>query len=186
MRLVAAAVVLLGMLVLIAEPALAAGNDENKVPDATVTTHEPGPLSKRLLTLDNGIVLAGALSPEVLATADTLTIVDLRTPAEGTAEEAEAASAAGHSYYNLPVPGAVVQADTVAALKKILDDPDRSSPVVVHCASGNRAALLYGAVALERGEPLEVVQAELEPLLTSQGAIDALAAEAEPPGAEPQ
>ena len=181
MRLVTAALVLLGMLVVAAGPASAAAGNE----DGAGMAAEPGPLSERLLTLEGGVVLAGALSPEALAAAEPVTIVDLRTPAEGTAAEAEVAKAAGHSYHNLPVPGAVVEADTVAALKGILDDPDRAGPVVVHCASGNRAALLYGAVALERGESLETLQADLEPLLTSQGAIDALTAEAEAAGAEP-
>ncbi len=158
---------------------LAAGDEEAAMAD------EPVPLSGQLLVLDNGVVLAGSLSPEALAEAEPLTIVDLRTEAEGTAAEAEAAAAAGHSYHNLPVPGAVVEAETLAALKQILDDPDRNHPVIVHCASGNRAALLYGAIALERGEAYDAIRNTLDPILTRQGAIDALAAQAGEPGVEP-
>ena len=144
----------------------------------------PGPLSGKLLELDDGVVLAGALNPEALAASAPVTVVDLRTVAEGTAEEAEAAAASGHDYHNLPVPGAVVEAHTLSALRQILDDPERGT-VVVHCASGNRAALIYGALALEAGDTLGEVQTQLGPLLTREGAINALAAYAESVGAEP-
>ncbi|MEM8769417.1 MAG: sulfur transferase domain-containing protein [Pseudomonadota bacterium] len=204
MRFAAAALVLSGITAAMGwVPELAASVGEASVPElagmaegaerververveSAATTQPPAPLSDRLLTLDDGVSLAGALKPEALAGAEPLIIVDLRTAAEGTAEEEAAAAAAGHRYHPLPVPGAVVEAETLAALKQILEDPAREQPVVVHCASGNRAALLYGALALERGESYDSVVEKLDPILTRQGAIDALAAEAGKPGAKP-
>ena len=152
---------------------------------ATAAETESGALSSYLLEIEDDVVLAGALKPEALASAAPMTIVDLRTDLEGTDEEAAAAAAAGHDYRNLPVAGAVVDPDALAGLKQLLEDPERSGTVVVHCASGNRAALLYGALILERGESLADVQAALAPIMTRQGAIDALTAYADSLGAEP-
>jgi hypothetical protein len=46
----------------------------------------------------------------------------------------------------------------------------------VHCASGNRAAMLWGALQLTDGASLPDVQAKLSGVLTKEPAIEGLAA----------
>jgi protein tyrosine phosphatase (PTP) superfamily phosphohydrolase (DUF442 family) len=81
-----------------------------------------------------------------LAAAGYQTYVDLRTAAEaGTAEET--ATAAGLTYVRIPVGGeGDLDLTAARALDAVLDAPGRG-PVVVACASGNRAGALLAVRA---------------------------------------
>lgn len=124
------------------------------------------------------VVVAGLVDLEKLRAShpgDVL-VVDLRTEAEGVPEEAEAAKALGLGYRNIPVSSAQVDPAQVAKLRGVLEDAGPDTLVVVHCVSGNRAGMLWGAAALAGGRPLDSIHASLEGVLTKQPTIDGLEA----------
>ncbi len=134
--------------------------------------------SRYLKQVDERTVIAGLLDLEALRAEHPgeVLIVDLRTAEEGTAEEAAAAERLGFSYANIPVAGATVDPAQVAALRATLEQADPEALLVVHCASGNRASMLWGAVQLEKGASLEDVRARVAGILTKEPAIDGLEA----------
>jgi uncharacterized protein (TIGR01244 family) len=79
---------------------------------------------------------------EELADAGFTTIIDLRAPAEDRGiDEPAVVEALGMSYVTLPVAGADdVTYENAAALEAVLHDAQ--GPVLVHCATGNRAGAL--------------------------------------------
>lgn len=77
------------------------------------------------------------------------TIIDLRTEAEGTHEEQLAVEAAGMRYVNIPVTGAGINAEQLAAFTKAIEATE--TPVLVHCASGNRAGALWATYRMSKG-----------------------------------
>jgi protein tyrosine phosphatase (PTP) superfamily phosphohydrolase (DUF442 family) len=86
-----------------------------------------------------------------LADAGARTFIDLRTDAEVTPETRAAALAAGLDYTRLPVGGEVdLDLGTVRALDALLGDWSRY-PVVIACASGNRAGALLALRAFWLG-----------------------------------
>jgi uncharacterized protein (TIGR01244 family) len=90
----------------------------------------------------NGVVTANVITPSAvpkLAAAGFKTIIDLRTPSErGVAEEEAAAARAGIRYRNIAVTPATLNGEQVRQVAGALDDP-ANRPVLLHCASGNRA-----------------------------------------------
>ncbi|VAX09121.1 hypothetical protein MNBD_GAMMA26-2295 [hydrothermal vent metagenome] len=80
------------------------------------------------------------------------TIVNLRTPQErGVWDEAAKAKELGMNYIAIPVAGgAGVTMENTKSLMKVLEDKS-NYPVMIHCASGNRAGALfaYNAAAIE-------------------------------------
>jgi uncharacterized protein (TIGR01244 family) len=137
-----------------------------------------GSYSPRMKQVDDHTVIAGVLDLASLHAAHPgkVLVVDLRTPVEGTAEEAEAAAQLGIDYTNIPVAGAAVEPSQVDQLRTALDDADGDTFVVVHCASGNRAGMLWGALQLQDGVPLPEVQARLAGILDKPPAIEGLEA----------
>ena len=87
------------------------------------------------------------------------TIVDLRTPEEGTAAEKVAVEAAGMTYVNLPVDKGVPSAALIDKLSTILNDP-KQAPVLLHCASGNRVGAAWAIYRVKQGIPLEIALEE--------------------------
>lgn len=83
------------------------------------------------------------------------TIVDLRTPEEGTAQEKAAVEAAGMRYVNLPVAGGVPSDALIAELGTILEDAS-AGPVLLHCASGNRVGTAWAIYRAKKGIPLDI------------------------------
>ena len=77
------------------------------------------------------------------------TIIDLRTEAEGTLEEKLAVEAAGMRYINIPVTGAGINKTQLAAFTKAMEATQ--TPVLVHCASGNRAGALWATYRMSKG-----------------------------------
>lgn len=100
-------------------------------------------------------------------------IVDLRTSTEGTDEAAAQARKLGLRYQNIPVSGAVIDPDSVAALSAVLA-ANGQGDVIIHCRSGNRAGLLWGAVQLEQGVPLEEVLVGVSDIVNRPGIENAL------------
>lgn len=79
---------------------------------------------------------------EALAREGFRTIVDLRTPAEPRGYDmAAVARSAGLDYVNIPV-GHEPLTDTVFDEMRALLRDEKRRPALVHCASGNRVALL--------------------------------------------
>jgi uncharacterized protein (TIGR01244 family) len=100
-------------------------------------------------------------------------IIDLRTPAEGTDDAAAQARKLGLRYQNIPVSGAVIEPASVAALSALLA-ANEEGDVIVHCRSGNRAGLLWGAAQLEQGVALEEVLVGVSGIVNRPGIENAL------------
>ncbi|MFD1216570.1 fused DSP-PTPase phosphatase/NAD kinase-like protein [Microbulbifer celer] len=83
------------------------------------------------------------------------TIIDLRTPEEGTAEEKTAVEATGMHYVNLPVAKGRPSDEQIQTLAEILADSG-NRPVLIHCASGNRVGTAWAIYRLQQGIPLEI------------------------------
>jgi uncharacterized protein (TIGR01244 family) len=77
------------------------------------------------------------------------TIIDLRTENEGTAEEKKNVESAGMSYINIPVTGAGINHKQLAVFTRAIEKAQ--TPVLVHCASGNRVGALWTTYRLSKG-----------------------------------
>ncbi len=78
------------------------------------------------------------------------TVIDLRLEQEGTADEAEAAVAAGLDYHSLPVGRTLPDEATLAEFSRLLA-ADPQAQVLVYCASGNRAGTLWAMHRIDSG-----------------------------------
>ena len=105
-----------------------------------------------------GLIVAGQPAAgdwAALAAVGVRTVVDLRTPGElqGRDEPAEVA-AAGLHYVRLPIAGAgAVTPANARQLAALLDEVE--GPVLVHCASGNRAGGLLALAKVGEGMSAE-------------------------------
>jgi uncharacterized protein (TIGR01244 family) len=77
------------------------------------------------------------------------TIIDLRTKAEGTASEKESVEKASMAYFNIPVTGKGVNDKQLAEFTKIFESA--KGPVLLHCASANRAGAMLTRYYLSKG-----------------------------------
>lgn len=77
------------------------------------------------------------------------TIIDLRTENEGTAKEKKNVESAGMRYINIPVTGAGINHKQLAAFTRAIERIQ--TPVLVHCASGNRVGALWTTYRLSKG-----------------------------------
>jgi len=105
---------------------------------------------------------AGVLGEGGVAEAKALgftAILDLRSPEEGTAEEAAAAGSAGIGYYNIPVATKSPTDDQVAAFASIVEDA-RNLPILVHCESANRVGAMWALYRAGKGVPAEIAVEE--------------------------
>ena len=92
-----------------------------------------------------GIIRGGLPAPGGLKTVQQekfTTVVDLRTPEEGTAEEKQKVKSLGMVYVNIPMADRNVSPEQVESLRKVLDDKN-SYPVLMHCQSGGRVDALW-------------------------------------------
>ena len=103
----------------------------------------------------SGVIGDGA---QALAKHGFKTIIDLRTEAEGTQEEKLAVEAAGMRYVNIPVTGAGINDAQLAAFTKAIEATQ--TPVLVHCASGNRAGTLWATYRMSKGVAPEIALEE--------------------------
>lgn len=81
-------------------------------------------------------------------------IVDLRTPEEGTATEARLAREHDLEYVNIPVGKEAPDTFGLDRFRQWIEDPDKH-PVLVHCASANRVGTLWAMYRLREGVPLD-------------------------------
>jgi len=81
------------------------------------------------------------------------TVIDLRTESEGTPGEKKAVEAAGMTYINIPVTNDGVNEMQLATFKRALEQA--SPPILIHCATGNRAGAMWTAYRLKEGIPPE-------------------------------
>ncbi|MEE2566118.1 beta-lactamase hydrolase domain-containing protein [Hyphobacterium marinum] len=128
------------------------------------------PLPPRVVAIDGNVWIAGQPSEAMFAAwaeAGATTVVNLRTAREnGEVSFDGAVAAAEHGLaYSAMETGyeAGYSPEMVAALTDILDAAQ--GPVVLHCASGTRAANLYTAYRIERGDlaPEDAAEAHLAP-----------------------
>jgi len=82
------------------------------------------------------------------------TIIDLRTENEGLAEEKKNVETAGMSYINIPVTGAGINHEQLTAFTRAIEEAQ--TPVLVHCASGNRVGALWTTYRLSKGINSEI------------------------------
>jgi sulfide:quinone oxidoreductase len=117
-----------------------------------------------LAALAPGVSAAGGLDRadiETLADSGVRTIVNNRPdgedPGQLAAEEARRlAKARGIAYHHIPVTAASLTSGDVDALQAVLAEAER--PVVLHCRSGSRSALLWALFRLREGaEPSSLV-----------------------------
>ena len=83
--------------------------------------------------------------PDELSRAGFASVVDVRSPAEtgdglGPDEERQRLAALGIEYVHLPIPGQWIDAQLLQAFGDALDQ--LRTPILVHCESGARAAVL--------------------------------------------
>ena len=133
------------------------------------------------------LAVSGELSPEAQKRLGDLgfrTVIDLRTEREGTAAEAARVREQGLRYVSVPVTPETLTEKDVETVAAILDDP-AAGPVLLHCASANRAGGLLAAVLARKGKSLDEAEAEgVKAGLTSAGMKDAVRRVAAP--ARPQ
>jgi uncharacterized protein (TIGR01244 family) len=143
--------ILLSVAVLGAAPALAempAAVDPEAIPNYQV--------------IRPGLAFGGQPSAETLERLGELgfrTIVSLRTEREGAVEEGEVVRAQGLDFLWVPVTADTFSTEDVAAVESVLDDPV-AAPVLLHCASGNRVAAVWGAILARDGRAREEVEAD--------------------------
>ena len=78
----------------------------------------------------------------------------MRTEAEGTASEKKAVESMEMSYINIPVTGAGINNEQLAAFSKAIEDVQ--TPILVHCASGNRVGAIWTTYRLRKGINSEI------------------------------
>ncbi len=81
------------------------------------------------------------------------TVIDLRTESEGTVGEKKAVETAGMTYINIPVTNDGVNEAQLIAFKQALEQA--SPPILIHCATGNRAGAMWTVYRLKEGVPPE-------------------------------
>ncbi len=84
------------------------------------------------------------------------TVVTFREPGEIDWDEKAAANAAGLRYAEIPVRPAVIEAALLVRIRSIIDSSPQ--PVLLHCASGNRAALIWGMLEAGKRPADEIVE----------------------------
>ncbi len=126
-------------------------------------------LSKYQHRVDDQVTLAGLLNEAAYDELEAMdaTIVDLRTAEEGNDVEARALIARGLRYVHLPMGEKSNLRDDALFLNQIISARP-GKPVVVHCASANRASVLWAAAQLEKGEPLKAVMQSVDPVATKK------------------
>lgn len=95
--------------------------------------------------LEDGVVGGGQLSEKGIATAAQKgfrTVIDLRSPVEGPAEEKLLVEKQGLRYVNIPVTAFTLSTLQAEQLKAVLSQ-DGAKPAIVHCRSGNRVNALW-------------------------------------------
>ena len=127
--------------------------------------------------VSGALAVAGAPSAETAARLKDWgfkTVIDLRTEGEGTAEEKAVVEKLGLRYVSMPMTPATFSLDDARSAAKVLDDPE-AGPVLLHCASANRAAGVYAVVQALKGRTVdEAVAAGREAGLKNEAMVEAV------------
>jgi uncharacterized protein (TIGR01244 family) len=98
--------------------------------------------------VETTVACAGATTPESLAEIKKMgfhSVINLRMATEPGAkidEEAAAAKAAGINFIHLPFDERTADSSVIDQFLKAVADP-QNQPAFIHCASGNRAAMMW-------------------------------------------
>lgn len=132
-------------------------------------------ISKYLSQVEPRLWLAGSLDMNALRHWDpaSTVIIDLRTADEGIAKERAQVQAVGMDYYSVPVTGATLVDADLRRLAELLRERSADS-VIVHCVSGNRAGLAWGALQLDHGQDLPAVLHAVSGVVTKDTIVQAL------------
>ena len=121
-------------------------------------------MTAELFPLAPGLSVAGRLDRadiDALARAGVRTIVNNRPDGEDpgqlpAAEAKELAAAHGIAYHHIPITAATLMRADVDAFAATLRDA--TQPVVAHCRSGTRSALLWALTRMREGaDPLALI-----------------------------
>ena len=134
--------------------------------------------------LDDRVAISGQLQPQdmrEIAAMGYVAVVNNRPDGEAlfgqprTADLQQAAEAAGLVFLDLPFSGPRATVEQVRAFADLL--ADRPGRVVAYCKSGLRSSLLWGALAIAEGRPLdEVLGAARRAGQALEGVADAMMA----------
>ena len=111
----------------------------------------------RYLRVTPNIATSGALTKDgiqELVKHSFQTVIDLRSESEGTPSEKKAVEAVGITYINIPVTSEGVNESQLTAFKQALEQA--APPVLIHCATGNRAGAMWTAYRLSEGIAPEI------------------------------
>lgn len=95
--------------------------------------------------LDKDVLGGGKPSANALEAAQKMgikTIIDLRTPVEGTEEEQKSVENLNMNYVNIPVIPSSLDDYEVEQLRTVLNDP-QNTPAIIHCSTGGRVLKLW-------------------------------------------
>src|SRR5215472_8709367 len=121
-------------------------------------------MSAQLFPLSSGVSAAGALDRadiDALAGAGVRTIINNRPDGEDpgqlpAAEARRLAEAHGISYHHIPITAATLSRADVGAFAETLRNAP--TPVVAHCRSGTRSALLWALARMREGaDPFSLI-----------------------------
>ena len=121
-------------------------------------------MSAQLLPLAPGVSVAGGLDRadiDALAGAGVCTIINNRPDGEDpgqlpAAEARRIAETHGIAYHHIPITAATLSRADVDAFAAVLRDAP--APVVAHCRSGTRSALLWALTRMREGtNPLSLI-----------------------------
>ncbi|MFO7786291.1 MAG: sulfur transferase domain-containing protein [Halospina sp.] len=87
------------------------------------------------------------------------TVVSLLTPEEGLSDERDAADDAGLGFHGISVSGGPPTADQVDEFARIVSEQS-NYPILMHCASANRAGAMWALYRHQVGVPAEIALEE--------------------------
>jgi uncharacterized protein (TIGR01244 family) len=139
-------------LIVLAAVALGAASAGAGVPPSV----DPATIPNYQLLLP-GLAVAGQPTPTALRGLKDMgfkTVVNLRSAAEGPAEEKAAVEAQGLRYVSIPILPDTFSLADVQAVGRVLDDPG-AAPVLLHCGSSNRVGATWAVIQARKGKSLE-------------------------------
>ena len=104
-----------------------------------------------------GLIKEGGV--DLLAAEGFKSVIDLRTPPEGTEVEQAAMKIAGIEYTNIPIGKEAPSSEDLRRFASIVNDQGRG-PLLVHCVSANRVGTLWAMHRVSTGVPLETALEE--------------------------
>jgi uncharacterized protein (TIGR01244 family) len=136
-----------------------------------------------------GLAVAGLPSPAAVARLKLQgfkTVIDLRSEAEGLADEKAGVEAQGLRYVSVPLTSASFTLADALKVESVLEDP-AAGPILLHCASSNRVGGVIAVIAARNGKSVEqAIEEGRQAGLHSDSMIEAVKRVlAAPPAAKP-